>query len=167
MKKKKPTRRSQSKNSALKHKYTLKNRIEFLDYDYLDKLNEEELAWLNKFTEEELHASFEKDNKKNLNKKKEDKQRVYNINNTRNKDLFSRLKTRNLLQDISDTVLDNQVSDYEDLLITAIDYKPKKRRSNYFLPFFLIASKASRIFSYLLSYSDGCNSEVGIPNSLP
>src|ERR1019366_881486 len=57
---KKP-RRDQVKNAALNKKYNSRILGEYLDYDYLDQLDEETLAWLNKFTEEFHKASYKHD----------------------------------------------------------------------------------------------------------
>lgn len=59
-KEKKP-RRNQVKNAALKKRYNSRILGEYIDYDYLDQLGDEELAWLNKFTEEFHKASYKRD----------------------------------------------------------------------------------------------------------
>lgn len=61
-----------------------------MDFDYLHKLNPEELAFLNKFMEEEMNASFNTNNKKNLNKSAANKRRCYTNNNKRNSDVLTR-----------------------------------------------------------------------------
>ena len=53
----KKTKRSKVENPALNKQYNSKIRNEYLDYDYIDKLSEEEKKWLNDFTEEYLNAS--------------------------------------------------------------------------------------------------------------
>jgi hypothetical protein len=57
---KKPPR-NQVKNPALKKKYNSRILQEYIDYDYLDELDEETLKWLNKFTEEFHKASYKHD----------------------------------------------------------------------------------------------------------
>lgn len=57
---KKPPR-SQVKNPALKKKYNSRILHEYIDYDYLDQLDEKDLQWLNKFTEEFHKASYKHD----------------------------------------------------------------------------------------------------------
>ncbi len=57
---KKP-RRNQVKNPALKKKYNSRILQEYIDYDYLDQLDESQLEWLNKFTEEYHKASYKHD----------------------------------------------------------------------------------------------------------
>jgi hypothetical protein len=59
-KKTKP-RRDQIKRPALNKKYNSRILGEFIDYDYLDKLSESELDFLNKFTEEYHKASYKHD----------------------------------------------------------------------------------------------------------
>lgn len=120
---KKISRRSRAKNPALEPKFTLKSRLELLDYDYLDKLSEKDLAWLNKFTDEELGASFSDKNKDNLNKTDEEKRIIYTRNNKRNNDVMTHKKTRKLLDYVSDKELERIEVDVEDALISIIDLK--------------------------------------------
>lgn len=88
---KKKNRRSQKKYPALDPQYNLKTRQALLDYDYLDKLSEKEMKWLNKFTEEYVNASFPKGRgKKHLHKSQELKRDCYNRNNARNRDILTR-----------------------------------------------------------------------------
>jgi len=120
---KKISRRSRAKNPALEPKFTLKSRLELLDYDYLDKLSEKDLAWLNKFTDEELGASFSDNNKENLNKTDEEKRIIYTRNNKRNNDVMTHKKTRKMLDYVSDKELERIEVDVEDTLISIIDLK--------------------------------------------
>jgi hypothetical protein len=72
-----------------------------LDYDYLHKLSESELEWLNKFTEEYVHANLNtKEPKKNLHKTKKLRIDCYNRNNSRNRDVLTRGKVSNKLDGI-------------------------------------------------------------------
>lgn len=109
-----------------------------MDYDYLNKLNEEELEWLNKFTEEYVHASLDtKKPKKNLHKNKKLRIDCYNRNNSRNRDVLTRGKVMNKL----DTVDKIQSMGYEEeeKVHAAIDAKiylknyssKKKRKINF------------------------------------
>lgn len=71
--KKKPTRRSESLYPALDPKLNLKTRAKLLDADYLDKLGEKELQWLNDFHNEFTHADFKtnvEEGRKRIHKKK-------------------------------------------------------------------------------------------------
>ena len=129
-KKKKTTRkkRSQVKNAALKKQYNSKIRQEYLDYDYLDKLNEEEMAWLNNFTEEHLNANFAHNGEK-LIEDPEYKKKIYNENNARNRCVYSTQRAQGRLHGIEetfatetkDTVVSN--NELEDALIDYIDNK--------------------------------------------
>ena len=90
-----------SKYPALDPKLNLKSRTELLDYDYLNKLNKSELEWLNKFTEEYTHASLDsKHPKKNLHKNKKLRTDCYNRNNSRNRDVLTRGRISNKIDDI-------------------------------------------------------------------
>lgn len=60
-KERKKLRRDQIKHPALNKNYNSRILSEYIDYDYLDQLSEEELDWLNKFTEEFHKASYKKD----------------------------------------------------------------------------------------------------------
>lgn len=69
-------------------------RQEFIDFDYLSKLNKDELDWLNKFMGEYNNSSIildennELDPTKNLHQKPEHKKELYDANNHRNVDLW-------------------------------------------------------------------------------
>lgn len=91
-----------TKNPALNPQYNLKTRTDLIDQDYLHKLNEKELAWLNKFNEEEVNASFSKNNKKNLGRSKEEKKASYDRNNARNRCILTRQKAQGKLQNLDD-----------------------------------------------------------------
>jgi hypothetical protein len=86
----KKSKRSQSKYPALEKRLNLRRRNHLIDYDYLGKLSEKELEWLNKFTEEYVGAKFDTENpRRNLHKKKEQRSECYRRNNARNKDLYT------------------------------------------------------------------------------
>lgn len=68
-----------------------KKRNDYADYDYLDQLSPEELAWLKKFHNEWVQASFTK-NPLNKNKKE-----IYDANNARNRCLYNTMKWLHLL----------------------------------------------------------------------
>lgn len=75
----------------------LKSRVDdIVDViSYVGQLNDQEKAWMNKFMEEYNNASFDKNNKKNLMKSKQEKRDSYNRNNARNRDVYNRLKMNN------------------------------------------------------------------------
>lgn len=76
---------------------SVKARHEFCDYDYLDKLNNEEYEFLRKFNREYLNADF-KHKKRLLNKKQ--RKKSYTDNNSRNRDIYSRTLIRGRLYSI-------------------------------------------------------------------
>jgi hypothetical protein len=103
---KKNNKRNLTKYPALDPKVNLKSRTELLDYDYLNKLDEKELEWLNKFTEEYVHANLNtKEPKKNLHRTKKMRIDCYNRNNSRNRDVLTKGKISNKLDNV-DTILD-------------------------------------------------------------
>jgi hypothetical protein len=127
----KKNKRELSKYPALDPKVNLKSRIDLLDYDYLNKLNEKELEWLNKFTEEYTHASLNTKNpKKNLHKTKKMRIDCYNRNNSRNRDVLTKGKMSNKLDGIEK--LNNLGYSEEDkinmILDIGIDYQKNKRK---------------------------------------
>lgn len=90
---KKKNKRSREKYPALKPELNLRSRFELIDYDYVDKLNDEEKAWLNKFTNEYTNASLDRKNlKNNFHNTEELKKDCYDRNNARNRDVLTRAK---------------------------------------------------------------------------
>lgn len=77
---------------GLSKRKNARNRAELIEQDYIKKLSPKEKAWLNKFNEEWISASFDKNNRKNLHKTKEAKRDCYGRNNSRNRDLYNFLK---------------------------------------------------------------------------
>lgn len=101
----------------------LRSRADLIDYDYLDKLNDEEKAYLDKFTKEFTGASFEKEDKKkpgkrrklkNLHKIPEQIKSCYDANNSRNRDVLTRAKAMGKAVYIDDIVTNE--SELNDLL---------------------------------------------------
>lgn len=89
----KKRRRDRAKYPALEKRFMPRVRQEYLDFDYLDKLNLEEKAWMNKFVDEYLNASFKKDGTdiqdyETYGKDSNDR------NNSRNRDLYGHLKNK-------------------------------------------------------------------------
>jgi len=122
---KKKTSRKNKKFAALDPIYTPKVRKEYLDMDYIDKLSEKEKTWLNKFMEESLNASFEKDNRKNIIKSKVERKKIYNENNARNRCMYSIAKSARRLDEYiyEDQEEKNESLSPEDALIEYIDNK--------------------------------------------
>jgi hypothetical protein len=86
-------KREKTKYPALKPELNLKSRYELIDYDYIDKLKEEEKSWLNKFTEEYVNASLDSKNlKNNFHNTDQLKKDCYRRNNARNRDILTRAK---------------------------------------------------------------------------
>lgn len=92
--KKQRSRRDKVKYPALRKEYNPKIRAEYNDMDYLHLLNPEELEFLNKFIEEENNTSFKNDGT-DLNQSKEDRKKIYDRNNARQRCLYSQLKLNN------------------------------------------------------------------------
>ena len=105
-------RRNLAKYPALDPALNLKSRTELLDYDYLHKLSDIELAWLNKFTEEYVHASLDTNKpKNNLHRTKALRKDCYDRNNARNRDILVRQKAQSksvYLEDIKQRGKDEQ-----------------------------------------------------------
>lgn len=83
-----------------------------MDYDYLHKLDEKELEWLNKFTEEYVNANIDTEKpRKNLHKNKSLRKDCYDRNNSRNRDVLTRQKASNktvYLEEIMEKGYDEQ-----------------------------------------------------------
>jgi hypothetical protein len=94
---KKP-KRSLTLYPALEPGLNLKTRQEEIDdvRSYFHKLSPEEKAWMNAFMEEENNANFNHNGPK-LNKSREDKKRIYNKNNARNRCILTREKAQGKL----------------------------------------------------------------------
>lgn len=67
---------------------SVKLRNDYADYDYLDQLSPKDLKWLNGFHREYINADFKHKHTKHFKTKKE-KKLVYDLNNTRNRDLYN------------------------------------------------------------------------------
>jgi len=119
----KRSRRSKQKYPDLDPKYNLKTRTDLLDQDYLHKLSDKELEWLNKFNKEEISASFNPNPRKNLNKSKASRKRCYDGNNARNRDILTREKATNQIISLDSLIEHRDKDSYEDYLIDRIDSK--------------------------------------------
>jgi len=128
-KKKKP-KRSKKKHAALDPAYNIKLRYDLIDYDYLDKLSEEELDWLNKFQKEYVNASVGKHSEAaesdQLHNTPELAKDCTDRNNWRNNDIYGVSKATHQLRDISKDevkkILDTKTPNPEDFYIDCIDY---------------------------------------------
>ncbi len=100
------TKRSKAKNPALVPGLNSRVRQEYLDYDYLDQLSPDELAWLNKFTEESNNASFKNDGT-DLITDPVTRKAIYDNNNARNRCLYGQIKSK---------VANTKLLNYEDVI---------------------------------------------------
>jgi hypothetical protein len=128
--KKKRNRRSQEKYPALKPELNLRSRYELFDQDYIDKLSDEEKAWLNKFNDEYVNTNLDRKNpENNLHNSKLLIKDCDDRSNARRRCILSRNKAsgQNIyLEDIKET--DANVKDFlgevgEDLHDTSSDRK--------------------------------------------
>lgn len=121
--KRKQTRRNQRKFPNLEAEYNLKTRSDLIDYDYIDKLDNKQKAWLDKFTKEYVNASLDsKTPKKNLHNTKELKKDCYDRNNSRNRDILTRAKASGSIIDYQELHKDELIENTEEKeLIEGLD----------------------------------------------
>lgn len=121
-------KRDSTKYPGLNKNLFSKIKQEYFDFDYLDKLNDKEKAWMSQFNEEYLGARLN-GNKKPLHKTQVLKKNCFDMNNARNRDITSNAIAGgrmsydiNLKQEVESkqTVVPSEV---EDALIEAIDLK--------------------------------------------
>lgn len=122
----KKNRRNQQKYPSLNRGYNLKSRQEALEIDYVDQLNDEEKAWLNKFNEEFVNDKLNrKQKKKNLHNTKKLIKDCDDRNNARNRDILTRIKAAG--EDY--TLKESHGYEIEDEIIKKIDKERKKSTS--------------------------------------
>lgn len=99
-KEEKINKRNSAKFPSLKPKYNLITRQEEIQdiASYVHKLNDKEKAWMAKFVDEYVNASF---SDKPLHKTKEKQRELYNRNNIRNRDIFTKAKASGKLDYIA------------------------------------------------------------------
>ena len=125
------SKRARTKYPALKPELNLKTRYDLIDYDYINRLNEEEKQWLNKFTEEYVNASLDSQNiENNFHNTQELKRDCYRRNNARNRDILTRAKasgsyvsTDELLLNKKEAKLNSAKSLFEKLDTSGSDLK--------------------------------------------
>lgn len=128
IKKKTKKKKTQSKTKRDKKKYpnlskqvNLKSRQNLIDYDYINKLSDEEKKWLDKFTKEYTNASIDTKNlENNLHNTIELKKDCFDRNNARNRDLYSKLELGASFE-ISDFEENMTFQEFEEYLIKKID----------------------------------------------
>jgi len=89
-KEEKKKKRDFAKYPALNQRFNAKTRVDVLDMDYLKKLDDAELQYLNKFMAEYVSGAFKKDengeySEDNFHKTAEERKECYTRNNTRNR----------------------------------------------------------------------------------
>lgn len=94
----KQSKRNSYQYPALEPSVNLKTRQEAIEdvKSYFHKLSPEEKKWMNSFMEEENNANFNHSGPK-LNKTKDEKKKIYNRNNARNRCIFTREKAQDKL----------------------------------------------------------------------
>lgn len=123
-------------DASLKPNYNSKIRQEFLDYDYLNKLDKEIYDWLAAVTHEDNCANFNHPLPKVIKKTKKNTSEIYDKNNARNRDSFGATKAQNrllYLEGGSPEFLDDyDISERnpEDALIEMIDNKNSEFKMN-------------------------------------
>lgn len=114
---KKKNRRSGMKYPALNVDVNLKSRYEEIEdlQSYANTLSDQDKAWLNAFSQEEICANFNHNGPK-LNDQSDPKvrSRIYNRNNERNRCIFTRERAQGTLNelDIMDIDKENQCEDH-------------------------------------------------------
>jgi len=97
MSKKKATKRSKEKYPALQPRVNSRIRQEYIDYDYVDELSDEEKQWLNDFTEEFTNAVVGKQSEAENNRFHNTAELVKDCtdrNNAQNRCLYGRVRNR-------------------------------------------------------------------------
>ena len=121
--------RHREKFAALNFKRQVKTRLDQLDIDYVDKLNDKEKAWLNSFLEETVITNFQHKGKKHY-KTKKSKREFYNSNNARNRCMFTKAKAMGTL------VFNNNPSAFSSLLEQADGDATDNRLEDAFIEYF-------------------------------
>lgn len=98
---KKTNRRNSCKFPGLYPQYNLISRKELFENDYIQKLNNDEKAWLNSFNEEWNSANFSHPGEC-FHKTPEERKIIWARNNARNFDLYTTAKARGKLSYFDD-----------------------------------------------------------------
>lgn len=116
----KKTRRSLKKYAGLDKGVNRRNLQEYIDFDYLKQLSDEELSVLDRFCKEYYSADFR--HPKTLINGKKARREIYKANNRRNFDTYSFAKLANFIKEIKP---ESSKANPEDALIEAIDIRMK------------------------------------------
>lgn len=133
-KKKSSVKKIRNKYKALAPYANPVKRREYIDYDYLTALSEDELKWLNKFSDEYYGGSFTKNKetgryKGNIHTKTEDRRDCYRRNNRRMNCTYGDRKAKNTLMysDVpefyethSKQCVNNE--DIEDVIMSSVEF---------------------------------------------
>lgn len=101
-----------------------------MDYDYVNKLNDEEKQWLAQFNDEYLGNTLNKDWRKNLHYKGH-KKAIYDQTNARNRDMYNNLykynegdiKENHSLELLINTKIDQSYTNPEEAYIETLDLR--------------------------------------------
>jgi hypothetical protein len=116
----------EEKKKQLKKRYGISGRTqkkirrELFDQDYIDKLSNKELDFLDKFNREFNQADFKSSPGKPLHKTKSERKICTDRNNARNRCMYSRAKARDQLESIDDA-FNKKTINPEDGLIASMD----------------------------------------------
>lgn len=121
---KKKTARSQVKYPGLKKQYNSKLKQEYLDFDYIDKLNDYEKQWLSDWSDEHYGAKLDYKNLENnrFHKTPEDKKACTDRNNARNRCQYGIARAGGKINNPENGV-ESVDTNSEDDVINAIDKK--------------------------------------------
>jgi len=100
---------------------------QYMDVDYVNKLNDEEKQWLSQFNNEYFGNTLNKDWRKNLHMK-DSKKAIYDQTNARNRDMYNK---RYRMNDEDHMIMDNFDNEYtspEDALIDFMDKEEKIKK---------------------------------------
>lgn len=123
------TKRQKDPYPALNPGLNLKTRKEEIEVDYLYKLSDEEKAWLNKFNEEYVNATLDRENyENNIHNTKKLKQSCDKRNDERKKCFFTREKAAKRLKYLEDKDTRKRIINIEDKLIEKIDNEIIKKK---------------------------------------
>lgn len=119
--KKKKSRRNQTKYPALDPSLNLKSRSHLADYDYLHKLDEKDLKWLNDFSEGHNNANPNAEGAKEIFKTDKDKKKCYSINNARNRCILTRAHAQGAAVQMQALKIEDRLISEEDKIISRLD----------------------------------------------
>lgn len=113
---KKPSnkKRNQTKTPGLEKRLFSKIKQEYHDIDYVDKLSDAEKKFMSTFMEEWLGARLNHSGKK-MHRKKAERKRVFDMNNARQRDIYSLSKAQGMLE-VPEQILEGTYNPEDDLI---------------------------------------------------